>query len=37
MALDRNQLLALAKATARASLNPSTAFAWGDKKSKRNE
>ena len=32
MALDRNQLLALAKATARASLNPSTAFAWGDKK-----
>lgn len=32
MALDRNQLSALAKATARASLNPSTAFAWGDKK-----
>lgn len=32
MALDKNQLLALAKATARASLNPSTAFAWGDKK-----
>ena len=32
MALDRNQLLALAKATARASLNPSIAFAWGDKK-----
>lgn len=32
MALDRNQLMALAKATAKASLNPSTAFAFGDKK-----
>ena len=32
MALDRNQLIALAKATAKASLNPSTAFAFGDKK-----
>ena len=32
MALDRTQLLALAKATAKASLNPSTAFAFGDKK-----
>ena len=32
MALDRNQLFALAKATAKASLNPSTAFAFGDKK-----
>ena len=32
MALDRTQLQALAKATAKASLNPSTAFAFGDKK-----
>jgi hypothetical protein len=32
MALERNQLIALAKATAKASLNPSTAFAFGDKK-----
>ena len=32
MALDRTQLIALAKATAKASLNPSTAFAFGDKK-----
>ncbi|MBR3673886.1 MAG: hypothetical protein IKN65_06380 [Clostridia bacterium] len=31
MALDRTQLMALAKATAKASLNPSTAFAFGDK------
>lgn len=32
MALDRNQLFALAKATAKASLNPSTAFTFGEKK-----
>ena len=32
MALERTQLIALAKATAKASLNPSTAFAFGDKK-----
>ena len=32
MALDRTQLIALAKATAKASLNPSTSFAFGDKK-----
>lgn len=32
MALDRTQLLALAKATAKASLNPSVAFSFGDKK-----
>ncbi len=32
MALDRTQLVALAKATAKASLNPSVAFAFGDKK-----
>ena len=32
MALDRTNLIALAKATAKASLNPSTAFAFGDKK-----
>lgn len=32
MALDKTQLLALAKATAKASLNPSVAFAFGDKK-----
>jgi hypothetical protein len=32
MALEKNQLLALAKATAQASLNPSVAFAFGDKK-----
>lgn len=32
MALDRTQLIALAKATAKASLNPSTAFSFGDKK-----
>lgn len=32
MALDRTQLIALAKATAKASLNPSTTFAFGDKK-----
>lgn len=32
MALDRTQLIALAKATAKASLNPSNAFAFGDKK-----
>ena len=32
MALDRTQLIALAKATAKASLNPSVAFAFGDKK-----
>ena len=31
MALDRKELFALAKATARASLNPSTSFAFGDK------
>ena len=31
MALEKTQLLALAKATAKASLNPSTAFAFGDK------
>ena len=32
MALDRTQLLALAKATAKASLNPSASFAFEDKK-----
>ena len=32
MALERNQLIALAKATAKASLNPSTAFTFGEKK-----
>ena len=32
MALDKTQLLALAKATAKASLNPSVTFAFGDKK-----
>ena len=32
MALDRTQLIALAKATAKASLNPSVAFTFGDKK-----
>jgi len=32
MALDRTQLIALAKATAKASLNPSVAFSFGDKK-----
>ena len=32
MALDRNQLLALAKATAKASLNPSVSFSFEDKK-----
>lgn len=32
MALDRTQLQALAKATAKASLNPSTAFSFGEKK-----
>ena len=32
MALNKEQLFALAKATARASLNHSTAFACGDKK-----
>jgi hypothetical protein len=32
MALERTQLIALAKATAKASLNPSVAFAFGDKK-----
>ena len=32
MALDRTQLIALAKATAKASLNPSVDFAFGDKK-----
>lgn len=32
MALDKTQLIALAKATAKASLNPSTAFSFGDKK-----
>lgn len=32
MALDRTSLIALAKATAKASLNPSTSFAFGDKK-----
>ncbi len=31
MALERTQLMALAKATAKASLNPSVAFAFGDK------
>ena len=31
MALERNELIALAKATAKASLNPSTNFAFGDK------
>ena len=31
MALDRTQLQALAKATAKASLNPSTSFAFGEK------
>ena len=30
--LNKEQLIALAKATAKASLNPSTAFAFGDKK-----
>jgi hypothetical protein len=32
MALNRTELLALAKATAKASLNPSVAFSFGDKK-----
>ena len=32
MALDKQQLIALAKTTAKASLNPSVAFAFGDKK-----
>ena len=32
MALERTQLIALAKATAKASLNPSVAFSFGDKK-----
>ena len=32
MALDRKELQALARATAKASLNPSVAFAFGDKK-----
>ena len=32
MALDRTSLIALAKATAKASLNPSVAFSFGDKK-----
>ena len=32
MALDRTELMALAKATAKASLNPSVTFAFGDKK-----
>ena len=32
MALERNQLMALAKATAKASLNPSVAFSFEDKK-----
>ena len=32
MALERKQLIALAKATAKASLNPSVAFAFGDEK-----
>lgn len=32
MALNRDELMQLAKATAKASLNPSTAFAFGDKK-----
>lgn len=32
MALERTELMALAKATAKASLNPSVAFAFGDKK-----
>ena len=32
MALDRTQLIALAKATAKASLNPSTTFSFEDKK-----
>ena len=32
MALDKTQLIALAKATAKASLNPSVAFSFGDKK-----
>jgi len=31
MALERNELIALAKATAKASLNPSVSFAFGDK------
>lgn len=31
MALDRNSLIALAKATAKASMNPSATFAFGDK------
>ena len=31
MALERNELIALAKATAKASLNPSTTFAFGEK------
>ncbi len=32
MALKREELFALAKATARASVNPSSSFAFGDKK-----
>ena len=32
MALDRNQLIELAKATARASMNPSVAYAFGEEK-----
>lgn len=32
MALDKTQLIALARATAKASLNPSVAFSFGDKK-----
>ena len=32
MALDKTQLIALAKATAKASINPSVAFSFGDKK-----
>ena len=32
MALDRNQLIALAKATAKASLNPSVAYSFGGEK-----
>ena len=32
MALKREELFALAKATAKASVNPSSSFAFGDKK-----
>ena len=32
MALSKTELIALAKATAKASVNPSTSYSWGDKK-----